>query len=71
MSPTLDVVPEEYTKDIRRRVYKYATGDRIPKGSTYLCSLTETVTTNSQSGKLSSTQNQYVWHYFLVAEDQV
>lgn len=40
-----------------RRVYKYATGDKIPEGAVYLCTQIE-----------QATQARLVWHYFLVEE---
>lgn len=42
-----------------RRILKYATGDRIPKGAIYLCTL--------KNGKMDMVNDiEYIWHYFLV-----
>ena len=47
-----------------KKVYKYATGDEIPKGAIYLHSLAQTKTWN---GSLDKWENCWlVYHYFLV-----
>ena len=40
-----------------RRVLKYATGQEVPKGAIYLCTI--------KNGKMGATV-EFVWHYFLV-----
>ena len=39
------------------RVLKYATGEEIPEGAMYLCTI--------KNGKMDNGR-EYVWHYFLV-----
>lgn len=39
----------------KRRIYKYGTGEEVPEGSIYICTLVE----NLMGQRL-------VWHYFLV-----
>ncbi len=46
-----------------KKVFKYGTGQEVPKGAIYLCSL--------KNGKMMTQQTgidgmEYVWHYFLV-----
>ena len=41
------------------KIYKYATGQDIPAGATYLCTI--------KNGIMDEvTKYEYVWHYFLV-----
>jgi hypothetical protein len=52
-----------------KKVFKYGTGHVVPEGAVYLCTKTETKTTNGtdEEGRiLSIKQNLGVWHYFLV-----
>jgi len=51
-----------------KKVYKYSTGQEIPKRAVYLCTKTETEITKSNHGKDSIVikRNLLVWHYFLV-----
>lgn len=39
-----------------KKVYKYGTGDEIPKGAVYLTTLVQNLNDNTR----------LVWHYFLV-----
>lgn len=42
-----------------KKVFKFATGQEIPEGAIYLCTL--------KNGKMSKTEDRdFVWHYFLV-----
>jgi hypothetical protein len=43
-------------------VYKYGTGQQIPKDAKYLCTQVETIEGNEVLGKF--TRNLYVWHYY-------
>lgn len=52
-----------------RKVFKYGTGQVIPKGAIYLCTKVETITTKETvtEGVVGDfTKNLFVWHYFLV-----
>lgn len=51
-----------------KKVYKYGTGETIPEGAVYLCTKTETRTSESESGIFK--ENILVWHYFLVEVDK-
>jgi len=42
-----------------KKVFKYATGDVIPKGAIYLCTIKNGIMDKK-------TKYEYVWHYFLV-----
>ena len=46
------------------KVYKYGTGDTIPEGAVYLCSLKNGLMPQSHEDR----DRYYVWHYFLVDE---
>lgn len=47
-----------------KRIYKYGTGDAIPKGAVYCSTVVEEIRTQRDSdGRYI---NRYVWHYFLV-----
>lgn len=54
-----------------KKVFKYATGQEIPKGAIYLCSLKNgrqhaiNTTTAVDHGEYED-KREYVWHYFLV-----
>lgn len=48
---------------MKKVVYKYATGQEIPEGAKYLCTLTETKETVGPSGD-KHTFNYLVWHYY-------
>lgn len=41
-----------------RRIFKYGTGDVVPDGSIYVCTLVEEIM-----------HVRLVWHYFLVEEN--
>jgi hypothetical protein len=42
-----------------RKVLKYGTGQPVPEGAVYLCTI--------KNGKMTThTDMEYVWHYFLV-----
>ena len=48
-----------------KKVLKYATGQEVPEGAIYLCTI--------KNGKMDTHQTgmdgmEYVWHYFLVEE---
>jgi hypothetical protein len=45
-----------------KTVYKYATGQEIPKGAVYLC----TVKNGTMKDPNYPEDYQFVWHYFLV-----
>lgn len=52
-----------------RKVFKYATGEAIPKGAIYLSTLVEKEIYYSHDDKVlrqSEERNALVWHYFLV-----
>jgi hypothetical protein len=40
------------------KVYKYATGQEVPEGAQYLCTV--------KNGKMLENGYEFVWHYFLV-----
>ena len=42
-----------------KRIYKYATGQEVPKGAEYLCTIKNGLM-NKENGY------KFVWHYFLV-----
>ena len=47
------------------KVFKYGTGDSVPKGAIYLCSIK-----NGDMIDLNYPSNyKCVWHYFLVEEE--
>ena len=48
-----------------KKVYKYGTGQEIPKGAVYLCTKTETRIFKNEHGQ-EIKENLLVWHYFLV-----
>jgi len=48
-----------------KKVYKYGTGQEIPKGAIYLCTKTVNLTYKNEHGG-SVKENLLVWHYFLV-----
>lgn len=43
-----------------KKVYKYGTGDEVPKDAVYLNTQVEIKKTKH------GTENRFVWHYFLV-----
>ena len=45
-----------------KKIYKYGTGEAIPKNAIYLCTLVEETTDNTPSPR----KMRLVWHYFLV-----
>lgn len=45
------------------KVLKYATGQEVPKGAKYLCTIKNGVMHGKGLGY------EYVWHYFLVEEN--
>ena len=47
------------------KVYKYETGESIPKGAIYLCSI---LNGDMKNGDYPS-DYKCVWHYFLVKEE--
>ena len=51
-----------------KQVYKYGTGQEIPKGAVYLSTQVETATDTRMEGNTSRAlqTNIRVWHYFLV-----
>lgn len=51
-----------------RKVFKYGTGQVIPDGAVYLCTKTETLTTNEGVGTFK--KNLFVWHYFIVEVEE-
>jgi len=60
---------------IVKKIFKYATGQEIPKGAIYLNTIVETmvpyknihIDPNSSSNFMeSNTSTRLVWHYFLV-----
>lgn len=48
-----------------KKVFKYATGEEIPKGAKYLTSFVEEKTIY---GITENKNFRFVWHYFLVEE---
>ncbi len=53
-----------------KKVYKYGTGEEIPKGAVYLNTKTETKTAKVNRNGDTETINLFVWHYFLVEVEQ-
>jgi hypothetical protein len=57
-----------------KKVFKYGTGDEIPKGAVYLCTKVQTKKyiskrENEVTGLIDvvvTKNNELVWHYFLV-----
>jgi len=47
------------------KVYKYGTGDIVPKESVYMNTVAEEIPMSSKSGKV-----RLVWHYFLVEVEE-
>ncbi|KKN57978.1 hypothetical protein LCGC14_0556360 [marine sediment metagenome] len=45
-----------------KKVYKYGTGDEIPEGAEYLCSVKNGLMKNDNYPN----DYKFVWHYFLV-----
>ena len=41
-----------------KKVLKYATGEKIPRGAIYLATL--------KNGKVKGIDYSFVWHYFLI-----
>ena len=42
-----------------KKVLKYATGQKVPEGAEYLCTI--------KNGKMrDNEEREFVWHYFLV-----
>ena len=53
---------------MKRKVYKFATGDEIPEGAQYL---TTVVQEDKPHGVMNDADYKfYVWHYFLVETDE-
>lgn len=54
-----------------RKVYKYATGDKIPDGAVYLTTVIQQVyePIPEKFSKVERAVPQLVWHYFLVLVD--
>lgn len=61
-----------------RKVYKYATGETIPKGAVYLSTQVEKVIVKERHVDYQGNptdawdiieKNRFVWHYFLVGSD--
>lgn len=57
------------------KVFKYPTGAVIPPGAVYLSTQVETFTNHYKPEENlctghSRTENEYVWHYFLVEVDE-
>ena len=51
-----------------KRIYKYATGDKIPKEAIYLNTVTQIKEYNLDENEWKDCW--YVWHYFLVEEQK-
>ena len=51
-----------------KKVYKYATGEKIPDSAVYLWSCKNGYMRNEDKGDkgIKHIDYQYVWHYFLV-----
>lgn len=55
-----------------KKIYKYGTGEEIPKGAFYLTTLVENVTDWEKEGEkdgdniIVGKSARLVWHYFLV-----
>ncbi len=54
-----------------KKVYKYGTGEVIPKEAVYLSTQVETEEAEFKdgSGITRMKKNKFVWHYFLVDAD--
>lgn len=50
---------------MKRRVYKFATGQDLPEGAEYLCTQVETQQMTKSDGSII-TVNALVWHYYEV-----
>ncbi|KKN59049.1 hypothetical protein LCGC14_0546040 [marine sediment metagenome] len=50
-----------------KRIHKFATGDKVPKGAIYLNTLRQT---KSLHGGSEWGDCWYVWHYFLVEVEE-
>ena len=46
-----------------KKIFKYPTGEKIPRGAIYLCSLKNGEMMTQETGIDGM---EYVWHYFLV-----
>lgn len=53
-----------------RKVYKYATGEEIPEGATYLNTVVQTETMHTSSHGRWKESCFLVWHYFMVYEEE-
>ena len=45
-----------------KKVFKYATGEEVPEGAVYLCTI--------KNGLMPDGQYYFVWHYFLVEVEE-
>lgn len=55
-----------------KKIYKYATGQQIPKGAVYLCTKVQTrAGIPTGSGDCRWDESWLVWHYFLVEVDEL
>lgn len=52
------------------KVLKYATGQEVPKGAIYLCTI-KNGTMEKSADPRCPTDYFYVWHYFLVQDISV
>jgi len=51
-----------------KQVFKYGTGQEIPKGAVYLSTQVETKAYELDGAVI--TRNEFVWHYFLVGGEE-
>lgn len=58
-----------------KKIYKYATGEKIPEGAVYLSTVKQTEELKNSAGGIGSNRDKsydywdkcyLVWHYFLV-----
>lgn len=50
-----------------KRIYKYATGDEIPEGAEYVCTIKNGFMPEGPKGEV---KYMFVWHYYLVEVSQ-
>ncbi len=54
-----------------KKIFKFATGQEIPDGAVYLCSLKNGIMDkDAQTDPRFPVDYKYVWHYFLVEEEE-
>lgn len=54
---------------MKKKVFKYGTGQEIPMNAKYLCTQVETQTQTVGGGIATQTINVLVWHYYEVYDE--